>query len=110
MAGKLAIHNFGPTETICGTDEVTGLPGFIRERAMKSAEITQIEKNIPELLSTIQAGRMISVTFKGREVARLVPPDNNIMETARKKLALLRKTAVVGDVLSPTEDEWEVLK
>ncbi len=76
---------------------------------MKSTDITQIEKNIPEVLSTIQAGGIISVTLKGREVAKLVPPDN-IMETARKKLALLRKTAVVDDVLSPVEDEWEAMK
>ena len=43
-------------------------------------------------------------------MAKLVPPDNNLMETARKKLALLRKTAIAGDVLSPIEDEWEALK
>ncbi|MCP4108094.1 MAG: type II toxin-antitoxin system prevent-host-death family antitoxin [Desulfobacteraceae bacterium] len=78
---------------------------------MKSLVITQIEKNIPKILSTIQAGEMISVTFKGREVARLVPPTmDNIMETARKKLALLRKTAVVGDVSSPLDDEWKAVK
>ena len=54
----------------------------------------------------IQAGDIISVTFEGREIARLVPPDYSI-QAARKKLEYLRKTAFVGDIVSPVGEKWE---
>jgi antitoxin (DNA-binding transcriptional repressor) of toxin-antitoxin stability system len=76
---------------------------------MKQIAVSQIQKKIPEILSVIHAGETISVTFKGREVAKLVPPENH-METARKKLAQLRKTAKIGDVLSPIDAAWEAME
>jgi antitoxin (DNA-binding transcriptional repressor) of toxin-antitoxin stability system len=79
------------------------------EKIMKQIAISRIQKKIPEVLSAIQSGDAISITFKGREVAKLVPPDFG-MVTARKKLEQIRKTAFVGDVLSSIDEEWEAMK
>ena len=34
----------------------------------------------------------------------------NMMESARKALEELRKTAFVGDVLSPITEDWEAME
>ena len=62
-----------------------------------------------EIFRKIKADEVIMITSLGREVAKLVPPDNE-MEKAGRKLRELRKTAVVGDVLSPVGEGWEAMK
>jgi antitoxin (DNA-binding transcriptional repressor) of toxin-antitoxin stability system len=62
-----------------------------------------------EIFRKVEAGEVIMIISQGREVAKLVPPDNE-MEKARRMLEELRKTAVVGDVLSPVAEEWEAMK
>ncbi len=76
---------------------------------MESVCASELRSNLTEILRRIESGRIINITLRGREVARLVPPDNKV-EKARKKLDELRKTAFVGDVLSPIEEEWECMK
>lgn len=73
---------------------------------MEHIAISDIPRNIAYVLTKIQAGDMISVTFEGREIAKLVPPDYSI-QTARKRLEQLRKTAFVGDIVSPVGEKWE---
>jgi len=46
---------------------------------------------------------------RGHEVARLVPPEKKMVKS-RKMLEKLRKTAYVGDVVSPHSEDWKVLK
>jgi prevent-host-death family protein len=59
-----------------------------------------------EVLKKIERGAVISITSRGREIARLVPPENS-MKQAREKLKALRRTAIVKDVLSPLDEDWE---
>ncbi len=73
---------------------------------MESMVLNYINDNISVVLAKIGTGEIISITFQGREVARLVPPDYSA-QLARKRLEQLRKTAFVGDVLSPVGEKWE---
>jgi antitoxin (DNA-binding transcriptional repressor) of toxin-antitoxin stability system len=61
------------------------------------------------ILQQVQNGEIISLTQRGTEIARLVPPDF-VQLAARQQLEELRKTAIVGNVLSPIDDQWEVIK
>jgi prevent-host-death family protein len=58
------------------------------------------------ILQKVQNGEIVTLTSRGTEVARLVPPDfTQVM--ARQELDRLRQTAVVGDVLSPLVEPWD---
>lgn len=61
------------------------------------------------ILQQVRNGEIISLTQRGTEIARLVPPDFVQLAT-QQRLEELRKTAVIGDVLSPIDEEWEVMK
>ena len=74
---------------------------------MISIGISEFRANMNVVLQKVQKGEIVTLTLRGTEVARLVPPDYARL-TARKELAELRQTAVVGDVLSPIDDNWEV--
>ncbi|MDM8537515.1 hypothetical protein QUF70_12220 [Desulfobacterales bacterium HSG17] len=74
---------------------------------MENITITDIPQKVSYVLTKIQAGEPISVTFKGKKIAKLVPPDYSKL-TARKKLEQLRKTAFVGDIVSPLDEKWKL--
>jgi prevent-host-death family protein len=73
--------------------------------------ISEFRAKLNQVLQQVQEGEIISITIRGAEVARLVPPDFARL-AAREKLESLRKTAFVGDVLSPAADEgdWEAAR
>lgn len=70
--------------------------------------MSELRANLTGFLKKVAAGEVITITSRGVEVAKLVPPEHTL-ETAREALQRLRQTAVVGDVLSPIEDEWEAM-
>jgi prevent-host-death family protein len=73
--------------------------------------ISEFRANLSQILQKVQKGEIISITIRGAEVARLVPPDF-AQFAAREELEKLRETALVGDVLSPVVDEqdWEAAR
>jgi prevent-host-death family protein len=73
--------------------------------------ISEFRANLNQILQKVQKGEIISITVRGAEVARLVPPDFAQL-AAREELEKLRETALVGDVLSPVVDEqdWEAAR
>ncbi len=73
---------------------------------MTSIAVSDLRANLMKILKKIERGAVISITSRGREIARLVPPENS-MEQAREKLKGLRQTAIIKDVLSPLDEEWE---
>ncbi len=90
---------------------------------MERIGVSELHQNLTGVLKRVKAGQVIMITSRGNEVARLVPPKHTRQtatknwqtaiknrQTARKKLQQLRQTAIVGDVLSPVETEWEVMK
>ena len=70
---------------------------------MISIGISEFRANMNGILQKVQQGEIVMLTLRGAEIARLVPPDF-ARQTARQELAQLRQTAVVGDVLSPVDD------
>ncbi len=97
---------------------------------MERIGVSELHQNLTGVLKRVKAGQVIMITSRGNEVARLVPPEHTrqtaiknrqtatktrqtatkTRQTAREKLQQLRQTAIVGDVLSPIETEWEVMK
>jgi prevent-host-death family protein len=73
---------------------------------MTSIGISEFRANMNLVLQKVQNGEIVTLTSRGREVARLVPPDFAQL-SAREALAQLRPTAVVGDVLSPVAAPWD---
>ncbi len=76
---------------------------------MEKVAVSEFRANLVGFLKRVEKGEVIVLTSRGHEVAKIIPPDDK-SENARNALKKLRKTAFVGDVLSPIEDEWEVLK
>jgi prevent-host-death family protein len=76
---------------------------------MEKVAVSEFRANLVGFLKRVERGEVIALTSRGHEVAKIIPPDNKT-ENARDALKKLRKTALIGDVLSPIEDEWEVLK
>ncbi len=73
---------------------------------MLSIGISEFRAKMNLILRRVQNGEIVSLTSRGAEVARLVPPDF-AQATARQELERLRQTAVVGDVLSPLAEPWD---
>jgi prevent-host-death family protein len=73
---------------------------------MVSIGIGEFRANMNRVLQKVQKGEVVTLTLRGAEVARLVPPDYARL-SARQELAALRQTAVVGDVLSPVAEAWD---
>jgi prevent-host-death family protein len=74
---------------------------------MISIGISEFRSNMNSVLRRVQKGEVVTLTLHGADVAKLVPPDFAQL-AARQELQRLRATAVVGDVLSPLDEAWEV--
>jgi prevent-host-death family protein len=74
---------------------------------METIAVSELRANLMQILKRIEAGATIVITSRGREIAWLVPPDDKT-SNAREKLAELRKTAIIGDIVSPIDEEWAV--
>jgi prevent-host-death family protein len=74
---------------------------------MISVGISEFRARMNAILQKVQNGEVVTLTSRGVEIAKLVPPDFT-QAAARQELEQLRQTAVVGDVLSPVveEDHW----
>lgn len=73
---------------------------------MINVGISEFRANLNAMLSRVQRGEIVVITSRGKEVARVVPPDF-ARAAARQELEALRQTAVVGDVVSPVGEGWE---
>lgn len=76
---------------------------------MLSIGITEFRSNMNTILQRVQAGEIVSLQLRGTEIAKIVPPEVG-SELAMAELQRLRATAVIGDVLSPVDEPWEVLR
>jgi len=76
---------------------------------MKNVSISELRANLLKYLTLVQHGEQINVTSKGNVLATLTPPVSQ-QNAARTKLSKLAETAVIHDVLSPTEESWDAMK
>ena len=75
---------------------------------MRSIAVSELRNNLMSIIKKVQAGENIVVTSRGNEVAKLVPLENK-NQKAKESLKELRKTAYVGDVLSPVNEDWRAV-
>lgn len=81
----------------------------LEDGKVQSVAVSKLRENMVHFLKKVQRGESITITSRGAAVARLVPIEKET-EASRKRLELLRKTAFVGDVVSPIEEEWNASK
>ena len=73
---------------------------------MPKVKITELRRNLPTYLARVKAGDTVEVTVRGRVIARIVPEEDR-QAAARKRLRALRKTARIGDIMSPSGEVWD---
>lgn len=78
---------------------------------MSSIDInaSDLRAHLFSYLKQVEHGEEIHVLWRGREIARIVPPKNE-KEKALQALKELRKKCYIGDIVSPIGDEWEANK
>ena len=76
---------------------------------MKTVSISELRANLLQYLTQVQRGERIQVTSKGAVLATLAPPVGE-REVARARLEELAAGATVGDVITPTGDDWEAAR
>ena len=76
---------------------------------INDVSISELRAHLPEFIQLANRKGPVRITSRGQEVARLIPAQDK-KEQARKKLEHLRKTAKVGDLLSPVLTDWDALK
>ncbi len=73
---------------------------------MKTIPVSELRANLMQVLKIIEQGSSLLITSRGKVVAQLVPPAD-VVKSSEEKLAQIRKTAKVNDVLSPISEKWE---
>ena len=76
---------------------------------MQSIAVSELRSKLMKVLKEIELGSSIDITSRGRVVARLVPPDFS-RELAKNKLQVLSMTAILHDVTSPIDADWEAMR
>jgi len=78
-------------------------------KIMEKINVSTLRENLAAYINKAKDGEEISITSHGHELARLVPAEKK-QEKSKSKLKALGKTAVIGDILSPIDDEWEAVQ
>ncbi len=73
---------------------------------MTQVSVAEFRKHLPEWLHRVEAGEEVAITRRGKAVARLSATDD-ARERARRFFDEIRGTTTMGDVISPTGEEWE---
>ncbi|MCG8338692.1 MAG: type II toxin-antitoxin system prevent-host-death family antitoxin [Proteobacteria bacterium] len=76
---------------------------------MEKVAVSEFRANMVGFLKKVENGEVISLTSRGHVVAKIIPPDDKAKD-ARKALKNLQQTAVVGDIISPIDEDWEINK
>jgi antitoxin (DNA-binding transcriptional repressor) of toxin-antitoxin stability system len=73
---------------------------------MLNVGISEFRANMNSILQQVQKGEIVTLLLRGKEIAKIVPPDY-AQTAARQELEALRQTATVGDVLAPIDEQWQ---
>lgn len=76
---------------------------------MIQVNVTEFRKHLPAYLDKVSTGEEVALTSRGKVVARLVPEVDESLK-AREWLAEIRAKSWVGDVTSPLDEAWEVMR
>jgi len=73
---------------------------------METISVSELRANLMNVIDEVKKGKSILVTSHGKPVAQIVPPTDRRKE-AKAKLKALRKTAKIGNLVSPVGEQWE---
>ena len=73
---------------------------------MATVNISEFRANLLKYLEQARKGEAFTVTSHGKILAEIRPPAQQRAQ-ALQKLAAIAETACIGDVVSPTEAEWD---
>ncbi len=74
---------------------------------MNAINVTELRQHLPAYLKQVQEGEEIAITLHGKTIARIVPgAAPSAREAASRRLASLRGTMLLGDVLAPLNEDW----
>lgn len=76
---------------------------------MKTICISDLRKNLQSCIKKAAEGETLTITWRGKKLAMIVPVKKERNDTATI-LRSLRKNAVIGDILSPIEENWDLEK
>ena len=76
---------------------------------MQKVNISELRANLLSYLKKARDGEEIAVTSHGEVLATILPPTDK-REKAKKELKSLAKSAIIGDIVSPTDEDWESMK
>lgn len=69
---------------------------------MNEVKVTEFRARLPSYLARVEAGETLTITSRGRTIARLIPVQD-ARAAARNELACLRGKCRIGDVVSPLD-------
>lgn len=73
---------------------------------MEPINVTELRQHLPSYLGKVQQGEEIQVTLHGKIIARIVPVRDEAA-VARLRLLAMRKQCQIGDIISPSSEEWD---
>lgn len=76
---------------------------------MKAINISELRSHLLQYMEEAAHGETIRVTSHGRTLADIVPATDRQQHDA-EKLQWIAANAILGDVVSPLEDEWDAQK
>ena len=76
---------------------------------MEKVGVSILREKLSTFLKKVQEGQVITITSRGREIAKFVPMEDKAKKS-REMLRELGKNAFIGDMLSPINEEWEAMK
>ena len=72
---------------------------------MATVNTTEFRQHLPSYLRRAAAGEEIRITSRGRVIARLLPKEDRVA-AARQRLDALQGQVILGDVESPSGEDW----
>ena len=76
---------------------------------MLSIPISEFRSKMPALIKKLKRGEKIALTSHGKVIAHVTPPSGE-QEAARERLRRIMKAAWIGDITSPTNADWKVMR
>jgi len=73
---------------------------------MEPINVTELRQHLPSYLGKVQQGEEIQVSLHGRIIARIVPVRDEAA-AARQRLLAMQKQCSLGDIISPSGEEWD---
>ena len=72
----------------------------------ETISVSVLRSNLKKVLAQLKKGKSITITSRGKTIGIISPvPDKKVQ--ARKYMDWIKKTAKIGDIVSPLSVKWE---